>query len=39
MREQANHMYRTSAYFFGKIISDSPMQILIPIIYGNINNR
>jgi ATP-binding cassette subfamily G (WHITE) protein 1 len=34
LREVNNNMYPVSAYFFGKVISDIPMTILTPGIFG-----
>jgi ABC-type multidrug transport system permease subunit len=34
LREVNNNMYSVSAYFFGKVISDLPASILIPVVFG-----
>ena len=36
-REHNNHMYSTGAYYYAKIISDLPFQVIPPIIYGTIS--
>mmetsp|Transcript_22689 Transcript_22689/g.17103 ORF Transcript_22689/g.17103 Transcript_22689/m.17103 type:complete len:366 (-) Transcript_22689:25-1122(-) len=34
LREVNNNMYAPSAYFFGKIVSEMPMSILLPSLFG-----
>jgi len=36
MREHSNHMYRTSAYYFSKVITELPFQIFFPALFATI---
>lgn len=34
LREVNNNMYSVTAYFFGKVISEIPASIIIPVLFG-----
>jgi ABC-type multidrug transport system permease subunit len=36
LRESNNNMYRVSAYFWAKIVSEFPSSLLTPVIFGSI---
>ena len=36
LRECNNNMYSPSAYFFGKVVSELPLSILLPTLFGSI---
>lgn len=37
LREVNNNMYSVTAYFFGKVISEIPASIIIPVLFGCIS--
>lgn len=36
LREVNNNMYNVSPYFLGKVISDMPLNVGLPVVYGSI---
>jgi len=36
LREVGNNMYSVSSYFFGRLFSELPMNVIVPIIYGSV---
>lgn len=35
-KERATGSYRLSAYFFGKTLAETPLELLLPIMFGSI---